>query len=158
MKAPKLIHLGFTTAGNAELLNEHKRPAAVFPDSNNERWIPVYMLEGHLHRVGYDSALYCENDKMQQEIKELKLELERQKIRGAALDAIRDFCLYSGIPPSGRSVVDSVIEEIKRLRGQVVEKARAGFVEGADSFFVDCPEVQKAADEYAEKVRREGER
>lgn len=72
LRQQKLIHIGFTNESQVRFATEDKTEAMFYPDSDNECYIPVYMLDIHAHRVGYESVIYCENMRMKQELRELR--------------------------------------------------------------------------------------
>ena len=71
LRQQKLVHIGFTNDHQVRYATEEKSEAAFYPDSDNECYIPVYMLDIHDHRVGSESVIYCENIARKKKISDL---------------------------------------------------------------------------------------
>lgn len=73
----KLIHVGFTNEHQVTSVTEQQLDGYFYPNSDNECYIPLYMLNIHAHRVGPDSEIYkehCERWKFRKEIAEIRAE------------------------------------------------------------------------------------
>lgn len=73
----KLIHVGFTNEHQVTSVTEQQLDGYFYPNSDNECYIPLYMLNVHAHRVGKDSEIYkehCERWKFRKEIAEIRAE------------------------------------------------------------------------------------
>lgn len=82
----ELIHVGFTNEHQVTYVTEQKEDGAFYPDSDNECYIPLYMLNVHSHRVGPDSEIYkehCERWRFRKEVAAIRAEAIE-----ASLDAI----------------------------------------------------------------------
>ena len=72
LRQQKLIHIGFTNEHQVTYVTEEDSEGAFYPDSDNGCYIPVYMLDIHAQRVGYESVIYCENMRMKRELREIR--------------------------------------------------------------------------------------
>lgn len=88
----ELIHVGFTNGHQVTYVTEQKLDGSFYPDSDNECYVPLYMLNIHSHRVGHDSEVYkehCERWKFRKEIAEVRAEaIEKfcKSLDGLAID------------------------------------------------------------------------
>lgn len=73
-RSHELIHIGFTNERQVHYVTTEKLDGSFYPDSENECYIPVYMLATHAHRAGSDSPIYCKHIKLHDENKQLKAE------------------------------------------------------------------------------------
>lgn len=136
LQQQKLIHIGFTNEHQVIYATEDKTEAAFYPDSDNECYIPVYMLAVHTHRVGFDSVIYCENLRMKQEVKELAAKLH--KLQATMFVLTTDIIWVGESLIGGNSLVSKAHkiktelresiqrEQWEKLTGEQSQQAKAG--------------------------------
>ncbi len=80
LRQRKLIHVGFTNENQVRYVTELRQGGGFYPDTENECYIPLYMLEVHAHRAGSDSKIYkehCELWNQRNQIAEIRAEAAR---------------------------------------------------------------------------------
>lgn len=76
----ELVHVGFTNEHQVTSVTEQQLDGYFYHNSDNECYIPLYMLNIHSHRVGPDSEIYkehCERWKFRKENAEIRAEAGR---------------------------------------------------------------------------------
>ena len=150
LRQKELIHIGYTNHAQVKYVTEGNEEAAIFPDTEHECYIPVYMLNIHAHRVGPDSKTYCQQLKLSKENRELT---SQNAELVAQVEQLKKRIL----------AINEGVDEFKAMVGDaIVEAGRAGFVAGYSKGWNDYAGThgfrrEELADEYAAKVREGGE-
>ena len=87
-KHQKLIHVGYTSGHQIDYAK--KESGSFYPDTDNECWIPLYMLSIHAHRAGPDSEIFCHLLAVEKENAALKAQLQQR-----VPDDLISWCRYA---------------------------------------------------------------
>ncbi|WP_029511155.1 hypothetical protein [Marinobacterium stanieri] len=82
----KLIHVGFTNGNQVEYAKTEE--GAFYPDTDNDCWIPLYMLAVHAHRCGPDSETLCHLLELENRNREMEQQRDQLKAQWARFNSI----------------------------------------------------------------------
>lgn len=113
LRQQKLIHVGFTNEAQVRYVTEENEEGSFYSDTDNECYIPLYMLNIHAHRVGPDSEIYKEHCELWKQRKEIA-EIKAQAGRAGYMAAVRDYSEYGDKDAFNQLLADEYAESIRK--------------------------------------------
>ncbi|SDZ96214.1 hypothetical protein [Marinobacterium iners] len=123
----KLIHVGFTN--NTQIEGAKQIVGSFYPSTENDNWIPVYMLAVHAHRCGHDSETFCHLLKLEKRSRELKQERDQLTVHIQRIDTLAwKFLTYPNeaqtLEDLNRALSNSPVQNIAQHDAEVIEGLR----------------------------------